>query len=256
MAKHNQSKSACSLPVPKVCSFRAAPYSSLAQAWDRTGRSHCCKKSTKGTRVSAISRSWPQPNKQRLFNQKEKHLRTCGVLPLWYHADTHEEHTLQVEKLVESIVERISVRTLKVATTESKGAHIPARPPQASTPPMPELDAHFERVVRLIEDGRLTFFLGSAIHDWPTRIKPFYECEALSVEPFAVAQYIADRHGRENLYAQVRKLFARTPLVPRSTHELFAAWSGFRTHRGKNVPFPMVITTNYDDVRGCFRAHI
>ena len=195
------------------------------------------------------------PNTQRLFDQKERHLRTCGVLPLWYHADTHDEHTLQVEKLVESIVERISVRTLQVSVSEWKGKHISAKPPQTSTPPMPELDAHFERVVRLIEDGRLTFFLGSAIYDWLTRIKPFYgelarvfECEALSVEPFAVAQYIADRHGRENLYAEIRKLFARTPLVPRSTHELFAAWSGFKTHNGKKVPFPMVITTNYDDV--------
>jgi hypothetical protein len=111
-------------------------------------------------------------------------------------------------------------------------------------------------VVRLIEDGRLTFFLGSAIHS-PTKLmaKEFYEelarvfeCEALKEEPFAVAQYIADRKGRENLYAEIRKLFARTHLVPRETHELFAAWKSFKTPTGAPVPFPTVITTNHDDV--------
>jgi hypothetical protein len=66
-----------------------------------------------------------------------------------------------------------------------------------------------------------------------------------------VAQYIADRHGRENLYAEIRKLFARNSLMPRETHELFGAWKSFKTHIGETVPFPMVITTNYDDVLEC-----
>src|ERR1700693_4322494 len=78
-----------------------------------------------------------------------------------------------------------------------------------------------------------------------------FECEALREERFAVAQYIADRHGREDLYAEIRKLFARTSLPPRDTHELFASWRNFRTHTGKSVAFPMVITTNYDDVLEC-----
>jgi hypothetical protein len=116
-------------------------------------------------------------------------------------------------------------------------------------------NAHFDRVVRLIEDGRLTFFLGSAIHS-PTSLmaREFYqelarifECDALKDESFAVAQYIADRYGRENLYAEIRKLFARTDLIPRETHELFAAWKTFKTHTGTPLPFPMVFTTNYDD---------
>src|SRR6185369_2353655 len=116
--------------------------------------------------------------------------------------------------------------------------------------------AHFDRVVRLIEDGRLTFFLGSAIHR-PTRlmVQEFYgelarlfECEALAEEPFAVAQYIADRHGRENLYGEIRRLFARTSLAPRVTHELFAAWPSFVSHLGAPLPHPIVFTTNYDDI--------
>jgi hypothetical protein len=111
-------------------------------------------------------------------------------------------------------------------------------------------------VVRLIEDGRLTFFLGSAIHA-PTKLlaTEFYqelarvfECEALREEKFAVAQYIADRHGREHLYAEIRKLFARSKLVPRETHELFAHWHRFTGHTGRALPYPLVITTNYDDV--------
>jgi hypothetical protein len=75
-----------------------------------------------------------------------------------------------------------------------------------------------------------------------------FECEALKEVRFAVAQYIADRYGRENLYAEIRKLFTRTFLAPRDTHELFAAWREFKNHTGKRLPFPMVITTNYDDV--------
>ena len=63
-----------------------------------------------------------------------------------------------------------------------------------------------------------------------------------------MAQYIADRHGRENLYAEIRKLFART----RSSRELPTSCSprgrSSRPIPGETVPFPMVITTNYDDV--------
>lgn len=197
------------------------------------------------------------PMKLKAFEKKEKHLRTCGVLPLWYVADTREQHVLQVEKLVASIVERISVQTVEKPFVEKRRrSPIAAVTIQCSVSPMPELNAHFDRVVRLIEDGRLTFVLGSGIH-YPTKLmaKEFYEelarifeCEALSEERFAVAQYIADRYGRENLYVEIRKLFARTSLTPRDTHELFAAWRKFKTHTGGQVPYPMVITTNYDDV--------
>jgi hypothetical protein len=36
--------------------------------------------------------------------------------------------------------------------------------------------------------------------------------------------------------------------MSRETHELFAAWKTFKTHSGNTLPFPMVITTNYDDI--------
>jgi hypothetical protein len=196
------------------------------------------------------------PKNQRAFEEKERHLRTCSVLPLWYKAEMSAQHVEQVEKLVEDIVERISVQTIQEPFAEKKArSQISIAPVEPSAKPMPELNAHFDRVVRLIEDGRLTFFLGSAIHS-PTRLMAgeFYrelarvfECDALKEERFAVAQYIADRHGRENLYAEIRKLFARTRLVPRATHELFAGWKGLKTHTGDRVPFPMIITTNYDD---------
>lgn len=207
-----------------------------------------------GVRHFAIMRA---PAKRGEFDEKERHLRSCGVLPLWYHAETPQEHAPQVEKLVAKLVERISVKTLEEPVGEKEPPlRVPPAPIPRSVPVTPALGAHFERVVRLIEDGGLTFFLGSAIHS-PTRLmaKEFYEelarvfeCEALTEERFAVAQYIADRHGRENLYAEIRKLFARTPLVPRETHEMFAAWKEFKTHTGAPVPFPTVITTNYDDV--------
>ncbi|HEV2852162.1 MAG TPA: SIR2 family protein [Thermoanaerobaculia bacterium] len=197
------------------------------------------------------------PTDPKEFDEREKHFRTCGVLPFWYHAEKAEDHASQVEKLVAEVVERISVRTIAEPLAQQPlSAPVPPAPVKISLPGLPELDAHFDRVLRFIWDGRLTFFLGSAIHS-PTKLmaKEFYEelarvfeCEALGEEPFAVAQYIADRHGRENLYAEIRTLFEIDSLIPRDTHELFAAWQDFKTLKGRQVPFPTVITTNYDNV--------
>ena len=164
---------------------------------------------------------------------------------------------MQVEKLIRSIVERICVHTVEGAVEEKHELS-----PDPETPycePTLDLNAHFDRVIRLIEDGRLTFFLGSAIHS-PTKLmaKEFYdelarifECEALKVDRSAVAQYIADRHGRDNLYGEIRRLFARTSLVPSGTHQLFASWKKFKTHAGDAIAFPLVVTTNYDDILEC-----
>lgn len=197
------------------------------------------------------------PKTAKDFNDKEKHLRTCGVLPLWYRAETPKDHVSNVEKMVASIVERISVKTIAAPEPDRhKPGSIRTAPAQPRVAPPSHLGAHFDRVVRFIEDGRLIFFLGSAIHA-PTKLMAaefyqelarIFECEALAEERFAVAQYIADRYGRENLYAEIRKLFARTPLMSRETHELFAAWKTFKTDAGNRLPYPVVITTNYDDV--------
>ena len=196
------------------------------------------------------------PAKKQAFEKQEKHLRSCGVLPLWYRAKKPEDHGREVEKLVASIIERISIRTIKKPLDKRPKPSKTMRAKRPAPSPLPKLDAHFDRVVRLIEDGRMTFFLGSAIHA-PTRLmaKEFYEelarvfeCEALTEERFAVAQYIADRHGREELYSEIRKLFANTALVARDTHELFADWPQFRTSSGARLPYPTIITTNYDHV--------
>jgi hypothetical protein len=196
------------------------------------------------------------PVEEEKFERQEKHLRTCGVLPLWYHAPNREDHAPRVASLVMRIIERISVRTVggpPAPPAVVLAAHEASSPPQGAREPG---DAHLDRVVRLIQDGRLTFFLGSAIHT-PTKLmaQEFYEelarvfeCEALQEERFAVAQYIADRHGREELYAQIQKFFESTPLQSRDTHELFAAWPRFQADAGKPLPFPLVLTTNYDDV--------
>jgi hypothetical protein len=202
------------------------------------------------------------PKTQLEFDRRETDLRNCGVLPLWYSAATPADHTPQVEKLVESIIERISVQTIAAPVEETRPPARAAAPrripaPRRTTPPaMPELTAHFDRVVRLIEEGRLTFFLGSAIHNHARlTAKEFYEelarvfeCTALSVDRVAVAQYIADRHGREILNGEIRKLFANNPLMPSDTDELFAAWNSFQTRDGERLPYPMVLTTNYDDI--------
>lgn len=198
------------------------------------------------------------PKKRAAFEQQEQHLRECGVLPLWYAAETGADHALQVERLVSSIVERISVRTIAAAKKKRRppAAGMQRAPAPTTGTPMPGLNAHFDRVVRLTAEGRLTFFLGSAIHheakltarEFYAELARLFECEALNVEPFAVAQYIADRYGRDNLYAEIRKLFANITSIPGDTDELFAAWKGFKNSAGEMMPYPMVMTTNYDDV--------
>jgi hypothetical protein len=196
------------------------------------------------------------PKTTKQFEAKEAQLRSCGVLPLWYQAETAADHETAVEGLLERVIERISARPIATSIDKPRRRHTPARSVPALAPPPAKLQSHFGRVTRLVQDGRLVFVLGSAIY-LPTRLMAaeFYkelsrvfECEALKDDQFAVAQYIADRHGRETLNREIRKLFDRTPLVPRETHELFAAWPTFRTSAGSPVPFPTIVTTNYDDV--------
>ncbi|MET0398496.1 MAG: SIR2 family protein, partial [Longimicrobiaceae bacterium] len=70
-----------------------------------------------GIRHFAIMVAPTDPEK---FGEVERRLRACGILPLWYHAETPGEHVSQVEKLVETIVERISVRTIPGPGAEAR----------------------------------------------------------------------------------------------------------------------------------------
>lgn len=201
------------------------------------------------------------------LHAKEQQLRDIGVMPLWYEASNAAEHQAAVQLLLEEVVERISVRNL--APRSGAPTPLPTVASAAPGPPMqrapmllqgmsasPEMDRHFSRIVNLVHAGRLSFFLGSAVH-WPTKLmaKHFYrelaltfECEALADERAAVTQHIVDRHGRETLDAEIDKLLERSQLQPRNTHELFAAWPRLRQASGESLPWPWVFTTNYDDV--------
>lgn len=192
------------------------------------------------------------------LQEREVHLRSCGVTPLWYQVTARDHHAACVEALLAEIVLRLSVHTLDEAPKvppASTARKISPRLPK--NPPVPaELCAHLDRVERLVREGHLTFFLGSAIH-YPNRLMAaeFYgelarvfECEALTDERSAVAQYIADRHGRETLNGEIRKLFARSHLKPADTHLLFADWARYKNPSGTSLPYPTIFTTNYDDV--------
>ncbi|WP_233828412.1 SIR2 family protein [Paraburkholderia sp. ZP32-5] len=196
---------------------------------------------------------------------REAQLRDCGVLPLWYQVDHDGDHNRQVDKLLREIIERMSVRNVELPKPAAAGAT--TAPTSAAVKPVPftqpqrtsvaeNLDVHFERLVGDIERGAVTFFLGSAIHT-PTRLmaNEFYkrlailfDCTALDTDNFAVAQFIADRHGRDTLDAQICRFFEQTDLMPRVTHEVFANWNLYNAKRGKPLPYPTVITTNYDDI--------
>lgn len=185
------------------------------------------------------------------LREKERHLRECGILPLWH--STIGGHAQQVEKAVSTIIDRISFRRIEAPAVDPEPPGMVEPGETSGALPKPE---HFDRVARLVHDGRLIFFLGSAIHH-PTlllaaafyrELARIFDCEALGEERFAVAQYIADRYGREELNAEIRKLFRRTWMTARATHRMFAEWAAYRTSDGQPVPPPIVLTTNYDDI--------
>jgi SIR2-like protein len=195
---------------------------------------------------------------EKYLSERERQLRGCGVLPIWYCASKPEEHAAKVAEILGSIVERVSVRIVK----PSPAGAISTKPnyvrgvPLVGPPLPPELNAHLDRVTRQIESGHLTFVLGSAIHS-PTRLmaSSFYkelarvfECEALDSNREAVAQYISDRYGRDDLHAEIRKLLTNTPFQTRQTHEMFADWTSLESQSRRRLPPPIVITTNYDDL--------
>jgi len=207
------------------------------------------------------------PSDTAALHAKEQQLRGLGVMPLWYTPNEVEGHEAAVQRLLEEVVERISVRQLAAPPAMASGA---ASQPSAGTATVllrqplqgsgtalwAELNSHYSRIVNLVHAGRLSFFLGSAVH-WPTKLmaKHFYadlaqtfECEALADQRAAVTQHIADRHGRQTLDAEIDKLLERSELQPREAHELLAAWPRLRQGNGQPLPWPWVFTTNYDDV--------
>ncbi|WP_162601062.1 SIR2 family protein [Paraburkholderia sp. C35] len=216
----------------------------------------------------------PVPDKKKELAVREAHFGECGVVPLWYQPTKTKGHGDCIEELLQQIIERSSVQTLRVASNDKSKASSSTRsavPPftlfatpdpagssssEASKPADGDLTAHFDRIARQIEDGRITFFLGAAIHA-PTRLlaSDFYQtlasifdCDALVREQFAVSQYIADLHGRDALDHEIKKLFEYTTLVRRETHEFFASWSSFNSKSGVPLPYPTIFTTNYDCV--------
>lgn len=214
------------------------------------------------------------PTNLTALAKKEQHLASCGVLPLWYQVSSPPDHSAKVEGLLADLVERTSVQKVEKPPQPVPSLSVSKSGGYAPKLVLTTINPHYDRVINQIEEGRLNFFLGAAIHQPTTKplmashfyreLARLFECEALlgpSLEEetvdedvkkdvkedvFAVAQYIADRHGRDTLYHEIRKLFARTDLVPKASHEFFAAWSQFRV-AGKQVPYPTVFTTNYDD---------
>jgi hypothetical protein len=197
----------------------------------------------------------PAPTDEKDFAKKERQLGELGVLPIWYHPAAGG-HAKAVEASLAQIVERISVQTLRPAgrfhPRPAALPDVPLSPPAADAA---DFESRLRRIVRLTEEGQLTFFLGSAIYS-PTSfmaaafyadLARLFACEALRIDHFAVAQYIADRHGREQLYGEIRRSMRQTVFTPRSTHALFANWRSYQDGSGKPLPYPLILTTNYDD---------
>lgn len=180
------------------------------------------------------------------FQKRERDLNAHGIVPYWYEIDGHKTtHSTEVLAAIEKTIDRISVKEIKVPSASLKERRLAARlkaskrnwPSAAADAfalhdcPQGELLAHVDRVAHRIEDGQITFFLGSAIHARPRLMaKEFnqelsrrFECPPLLRERFAVSQYIADRYGRKSLDDEITGLVVRTPRTRSPTHDFLAA---------------------------------
>jgi hypothetical protein len=140
-----------------------------------------------------------------------------------------------------------------------------------------DLDAHYGRVVRALVENRVVPLLGAGVNlsqrvpgaswrigeDLPSGSELaeyladafFYPGQELRSDLLRVSQYAAATDGTGPLYDELRNLFHRD-YKPTMVHEFFATLpKRLEPIRAKGlrpeVPFPLIVTTNYDDALEC-----
>ena len=131
-----------------------------------------------------------------------------------------------------------------------------------------ELRRHYEGVIRAILGGRIIPFLGAGVNlcGRPIEVKwspgsgflpSSWELAEYLARVFRyphppddllrVSQYVTITDGAGPLYDELHKLFD-SDYIPTSLHRFLAALPSAMRAKGLPVKYPLIVTTNYDDV--------
>jgi SIR2-like domain len=187
-------------------------------------------------------------------DERLSRLEAAGIRPLWYHPGQHGD----IAVLLDALVRRTAVDELPVSRT-SRRAAVPSgvsavgtiQSSKAKSGRWRDLtDRRIKSVADRLIDGKLVFFVGSAVHSRRMHGQQFYEVlwqqtgiEWPTVDRTDVAQYLADL-DRDKLSKLCTRLINTHYAVPDKTHHYLAALSRRLRPLG-HAPL-MILTTNYD----------
>ena len=200
------------------------------------------------------------------LEERRRNLRDCGISPLWFPPGAFH----RIEELLGEVLRRAAVKPLRLqlgavsppreghdtsewhrnANTRLQAALTPATTAAVALP-----SEHFDRVVPAIRAGRIVFFLGSAVNEqsyirggeFYARLARIFGCPEFGMDRTAIAQYIADRYGREQLYEQIEASLKPSP-SPTLVHWFLAGLPGTLAAAGGKPRLPLIVTSNQDDV--------
>ena len=203
------------------------------------------------------------------FQARRQELRQMGISPLWFEHGRFAE----IKSLLARLLAAVSVRELALARPAEEPARSPtdaaatrvayrralvaAAPPVDGAAPDPGLTRHLEHVRRRIDAGRILFFLGSAAHlgalesgdEFYRRLADEFACPETLSDRTAIAEYIIDRHGREQLMEALREHVGQVEIQPSIVLRFIATLPALLRESGRAaVASQWIMTANQDCV--------
>lgn len=158
--------------------------------------------------------------------------------------------------------------TIAARNLEKQASASPAAPAATVARPPDPLDIHFRNLIEALLEGRVVPFLGQGVNrnagegheKWqrgmyvPSReqlAEYLADQFGYSGEPrsdlIRVSQYISLMNGEPDLFYQLHKLFD-ADYAPTAVHLFLATLPALLTARVRAPRYPIIITTNYDDI--------
>jgi hypothetical protein len=141
------------------------------------------------------------------------------------------------------------------------------------SPKEPDYDEELTEIVRLVKNGRMVFFLGAGLAhcdrpvgaEWSLDSAFLPDARELAehlhskfaqmnseiapetVDLVSIAQHVELKPGKDDLYYALHDVF-KIRYQPTSAHRFIAAVTSRLRAKGYQVNFPLILTTNYDDL--------